>query len=234
MDSHAVSNIADRLTLLTTLPGRRDSGRACATARCPIPGAVMSHSTASRPSAGVKARALVIVIFVPFAMVRSLPFRLFRTRRRVEAPRCGNTQDTPGNSDRFGVRKGSDRRAQSPCGLQALATTELFDHRDTWVGVGFLRLAAVGSHTPHSELLALPSHALAALVCSSTVRDAIHGLGKPDTKLRRARVRKKHMRGYSRVWVDYIPVTAGTRPSRAQSFPKDSVFSQGAHARAGP
>ncbi len=89
-----------------------------------------------------------------------------------------------------------------------------------------------GSHTPHSALLALPSRASTARPCSKGVRDAIHGLGKPATRLRRAPCSEKHMRGYSRVWVDYIPVTAGTRPSRAAVLSQEfSVFPRCACAR---
>ncbi len=43
-------------------------------ARSPSPGAALSHSTASRPSTGAKARARAMVIFVLFVMFRSLPF----------------------------------------------------------------------------------------------------------------------------------------------------------------
>ena len=84
---------------------------------------MQSHSTASRPSAGAKARARAPVIFVLFVMFRSLPFVSVATG--AGAPPLGNTQDTPGNGAGFGVRKGSDRRAQTPRGLQAVVTAGL-------------------------------------------------------------------------------------------------------------
>ena len=55
-------------------------------ARRPSPGAELSHSTASRPSAAAKARARASVIFVLFAMVRSLPFDSVATGASRAAP----------------------------------------------------------------------------------------------------------------------------------------------------
>ena len=43
-------------------------------ARCPRPGAALSHSTTSRPPAGAKARPPAIVIVVLLAVIRYLPF----------------------------------------------------------------------------------------------------------------------------------------------------------------
>ena len=68
---------APRVRLTTAPPVRRCTIHVLcpfARARSPSPGAALSHSTASRPSAGVKARARASVMFVLFGMVRSLPF----------------------------------------------------------------------------------------------------------------------------------------------------------------
>ena len=90
----------------------------------PSPGAALSHSTASRPSAAAKARAPAIVIFVLFAMLRSLPFDSVATGASRALP-LGNTQDTPGNGAGFEGGKGRKCRAQTPRGLQAVVTTGL-------------------------------------------------------------------------------------------------------------
>ena len=87
-------------------------------------GAALSHSTASRSSAGTKARARATVIFVLFAMFRSLPFVSVATGAS-RALLLGNTQDTPGNGVGFEDGKGRKCRAQTPRGLQAVVTTGL-------------------------------------------------------------------------------------------------------------
>ena len=86
-------------------------------ARSPSPGAVLSHITVSRPSAGTKARACAIMIFVLFAMFRPLSFVSVATGA-LRAPPLGNTQDTPGNGVGFEDGKGWKCRAQTPRGLQ--------------------------------------------------------------------------------------------------------------------
>ena len=59
-------------------------------------------------------------MFVLFGMVRSLPFVSVATGAAQVPPWSGNAQDTPGNAAVFELRKGSDRRAQAPRGLQAV------------------------------------------------------------------------------------------------------------------
>ena len=88
----------------------RNAGANVRTVRM-VADAALSHSTASRPSGGVKARALVSVIFVPFAMVRSLPFRFGRDRRGTGAPIVGEHPGHAGQQRQ--VRVCADARLDS-------------------------------------------------------------------------------------------------------------------------
>ena len=138
-----------------------------------------------------------------------------------------------GDAERaHGSRAG--RLAQSPRRLQTLAVHRVsVTSRMRWQLSEVLRLAAVGSHTPHSGLLALLDGALTAQPCSRGVTDAIHGLGKADTKLYQRRVCFKHMPGISRDFCNTIRVHQSGWTTSGGAFPKDSAFSQGAHARTG-
>ncbi len=69
---------------------------------------------------------------------------------------------------------------------------------------------AVGSHTPHSGLLALPSGALAALACPGDAGDAHPPLGKPATDRVHRRVRRKHIGQIQGVACHLFRVKAGS------------------------
>ena len=78
-----------------------------ARARSPRPGAALSHSTASRPSAAAKAQAPAMVIFVLFVIFRSLPFvpvatGASRAPQRWGTPRTRRITDPGPGSGRFG------------------------------------------------------------------------------------------------------------------------------------
>ena len=106
--------------------------------------AVPQHGLA--PVGGVKARALAAVIFVPFAMIRSLPFVAVATGAARVPPLLGNNQDTPGSE--FGrVRTVAlSRRA----GYNSLQQAGFRNIADAWaVSSSSTPCGGKVSHLPH-------------------------------------------------------------------------------------
>ena len=99
-------------------------------ARSPSPGAALSHSTASRPPEGAKARASAIVIFVLFAMFRSLPFVSVVTGAARVSPCWGTprTRRVTEPSSEFGrseVPRSNAARAASRCYGRAYSASQM-------------------------------------------------------------------------------------------------------------
>ena len=135
-------------------------------ARSPSPGAALSHSTASRPSADAKARAPAMVIFVLFVMARSLPFVAVATGAS-RAPPVGNTQDTPGNGVGFGVRKVGGAALKRRAGYKPLSQRGFQRFADARRKCGLLRPAASG-FTPHAPVPGTGDSSRAASTLDST------------------------------------------------------------------
>ncbi len=144
--SSTVSASSAPSVLLTTEPLQRRCTihvlRPFGRARSPSPGAALSHSTASRPSAGAKARAPAMVIFVLFLMVRSLPFVSVATGA-AQVPPLGNTQDTPGNGAGLEDGKVGSAALKRRAGSKPLLRLGLQRFADALAGCDFLRPSAL-------------------------------------------------------------------------------------------